>query len=268
LNGEIKVLFADDSSDFCEIINDYFSTYQDIKIVGIAKNGLQAYEMIIQKEPDIVVLDMIMPYIDGIGVLEKLKANPPRKMPLIIILSAVGQENITKNAISLGAQYYFVKPFSLDLLAERIRKLSRPIETESINKTSTMNSKSPFVKADSQVWIDDIEGYVTTLIRDLGVPAHIKGYQFLRDAIIMVENDMDMIDSVTKLLYPAIAKRYNTTAPRVERAIRHAIEVAWERGEANTIRRIFGYTVSTSKKRPSNTEFIATVLDTLRLEMK
>jgi two-component system response regulator (stage 0 sporulation protein A) len=270
LNSVIKVLFADDSNDFCEIINDYFSTLPDIKILGIAKNGLQVYDMILEKEPDIVVLDMIMPYIDGLGVLEKLKEYSPKKMPVIIMLSAIGQDNITQKAISLGAQYYFVKPFNLDLLAERIRMLGNS-KRESLNSPgkfdSTFHHYSPFLKKDS-VFTNYIEEYVTKIIRELGIPAHIKGYKFLRDAIIMAENDIDFISSITKLVYPDIAKRYNTTATRVESAIRHAIEVAWEKGESETFNRIFGYNVNTTMKRPSNTEFIATLIDTLKLELK
>jgi two-component system response regulator (stage 0 sporulation protein A) len=269
LKEVLKVMFADDNRDYCEIISDYFSAVHDIEIVGIAKDGSQAYEMIIQNEPDIVVLDMIMPYMDGLGVIEKLKANSLRKMPLIIILSAIGQENITQNAISLGAQYYFIKPFNLELLAERIRQLGSTIKNISNNGAiSTFKRESDFIKKESQLLQNDIERNVTRLIREVGVPAHIKGYQFLRDAIIMVVNDMDAISSITKLLYPAIAKRYNTTSPRVERAIRHAVEVVWERGETDVLKRIFGYTVVATMERPSNSEFIATISDTLRLEMK
>lgn len=262
MNGLLKVLFADDSNDFCEIINDFFTTYQDISIVSIAKNGLEAYEMIKQHEPDIVVLDMIMPYMDGIGVLDKLREQPPVKMPLIIILSAIGQEDIAKKAISLGASYYFVKPFSLDLLAERIRMLGRKHRSEAAYQSQC----KAVVRKNNQVSINSMEGYVTRLIRELGIPAHIKGYQFLRDAILMANQDIDMISSISKLIYPDIAKRYNTTATRVESAIRHAIEVAWERGEGNAFKRIFGYDVAASLKRPSNTEFIATILDTMKLD--
>jgi two-component system response regulator (stage 0 sporulation protein A) len=262
-------MFADDNSDYREIIRDYFSTLQDIEIVSIAKNGTEAYEMIIQNEPDIVVLDMIMPHIDGLGVIEKLKADSHKKMPLIIILSAIGQENITQNAISLGASYYFVKPFNLDLLAERIRQLGRTLRVKPNNgAVSTIKSGSSLIEKDSQPFQNDIERNVTNIIHEVGVPAHIKGYYFLRDAIIMVVNDTVAISSITKLLYPAVAKRNNTTAPRVERAIRHAIEVVWERGETEVLKHIFGYTVSITMKRPSNSEFIAAISDMLRMEMK
>lgn len=262
-------MFADDNRDFREIISDYFSTLEDIEIVSIAKDGSQAYEMIIQNEPDIVVLDMIMPHIDGLGVIEKLNATSHKKMPLIIILSAIGQEGITQKAISLGAKYYFVKPFNLDLLAERIRQLGSTLKTKSNHgAVSTIKRESSLIKKDNQLLQNDIERNVTRIIQEVGVPAHIKGYQFLRDAIIIVLNDMEAISSITKLLYPAIAKRHNTTTPRVERAIRHAIEVAWERAETDVLKRIFRYTVTATMKRPSNSEFIATITDTLRMEMK
>ena len=269
MNTALRVMFADDNSDFREIISDYFYAFDDIEIVSIAKNGLQAYEMIIQNEPDIAVLDMIMPQMDGLGVIEALLENPPVKMPLIIILSAIGQESITQKAISLGASYYFVKPFNLSLLAVRIRQLGSTLKTRPNNGAdSTLNNESGFKEKDSQFMQNDLLWSVTRVIREMGVPPHIKGYQFLRDAIVLVVNDMEAVSSITKLLYPTIAKRNKTTGPRVERAIRHAIEVAWERGNIASFERIFGYSMVTTMNRPSNSEFIAAVSDMLRMEMK
>lgn len=269
LSSTLRIMFADDNSDFREIISDYFSDFHDIEIVGLAKNGLEAYEMILQKEPDIAVLDMVMPHIDGLGVIEKLLTNLQSKMPLIIILSAIGQESITQKAISLGAQYYIVKPFNLDLLAARIRQLGNTLKTNpNQGVVSTFHNASVLKENESKFMPNDLERSVTRIIHEVGVPANIKGYQFLRDAIIMAVNDMEAVSSITKLLYPVVAKRNNTTAARVERAIRHAIEVVWERGQTDTLEHIFGYTVALTMNRPSNSEFIATISDMLIMEMK
>ena len=209
--------------------------------------------------PDVVLLDVIMPHLDGIGVLEKL--NNSNNMPICIMLSAVGQDNITKRALMMGASYYMVKPFELDVLVKRIRDLKNITRFPGNNFVVKENNlKTNYINiANTKSKEDNLEALVTNIIHEVGVPAHIKGYQYLRDGIIMVVEDMDVLNQITKQLYPDLAKKHKTTPSRVERAIRHAIEVAWNRGEINTIENIFGYTVNANKGKPTNSEFIAMI---------
>jgi two-component system, response regulator, stage 0 sporulation protein A len=263
---KIKVVIADDNKEFCNILNDYLLTQRDIVVTGIAKDGLEALKLIEEKKPDLVVLDIIMPQLDGLGVLERLNNMNIDPMPRIIVLSAVGQDKITQRAITLGADYYVVKPFDMDVFTKRIRQMyNNTISSDDVKRTSSfvdvsnttmVNKNHPF----------DLEAEITNIIHEIGVPAHIKGYLYLREAITMVVNDIELLSAVTKELYPSIAKKYNTTASRVERAIRHAIEVAWSRGQVETINKLFGYTIHNDKGKPTNSEFIAMVADKLRLQ--
>ncbi len=264
INKKIQVVIADDNREFGDILTEYLNNQNDIEVVGVARDGMEAYELITTKMPDIAILDIIMPHLDGLGVLEKINSIQLEKRPLFIILSAVGQDKITQRALALGAEYYIVKPFDMDVLVSRIRQL-KDIKQAPVLKTefSTELKPSHYVPSPK-----NIEAEVTSIMHEIGVPAHIKGYQYLRDAIIMVIKDLDMINSITKQLYPTIARAYNTTPSRVERAIRHAIEVAWSRGQVEAIDALFGYTVSIGKGKPTNSEFIAMVADKLRLEMK
>lgn len=210
-----------------------------------------------------------MPHLDGIGVLEKLNETTMTKKPISIMLSAVGQDKITQKAISLGAQYYVVKPFDIELLIKRIRDL-RYYQPTPNNNFIARESKPQYIDISPENKKDErnLEALVTNLIHEVGVPAHIKGYQYLREAIMMVVNDIEVINQITKQLYPDIAKKFHTTPSRVERAIRHAIEVAWSWGKADEVENIFGYTVSATKGKPTNSEFIAMIADKLRLELK
>ena len=269
LKEKITILIADDNIDFTRTLSAHLENMDDIEVVGVAKDGNEAFEIIKGTHPDILLLDVIMPHLDGIGVLEKLNETPMTKKPISIMLSAVGQDKITQQAISLGAQYYVVKPFDIDLLMKRIRDLKyyQPCQNNSFiardNKPQYIDI-SPENKKDER----NLEALVTNLIHEIGVPAHIKGYQYLREAIMMVVNDIEVINQITKQLYPDIAKKFHTTPSRVERAIRHAIEVAWSRGKADEVENIFGYTVSAIKGKPTNSEFIAMIADKLRLELK
>lgn len=211
-----------------------------------------------------------MPHLDGLGVLEKLSKNANPDQPTIIMLSAVGQDKITQRAISLGAEYYVVKPFDIELLIKRIREIKFYKPEPQKDTFVTRDSKKMYIDVDpAKVGSDqNLEALVTNLIHEVGVPAHIKGYQYLREAIMMVIKDIDVINQITKSLYPQIASKFNTTPSRVERAIRHAIEVAWGRGDQKTVEKIFGYTISASKGKPTNSEFIAMIADKLRLELK
>lgn len=268
----INVLIADDNKEFCNILSDYFLSQKDINVVGVAKDGIEVLELLEDTKPDLVVLDIIMPRLDGLGVLERLNSMNLNPMPRVIILSAVGQDKITQRAIALGADYYVVKPFDMDVLSNRIREMfSNQISTESVRRSSSSVSSltsSLDVKVKSSNTALDLESEITNIIHEIGVPAHIKGYMYLREAITLVVNDIELLSAVTKELYPAIAKKYNTTASRVERAIRHAIEVAWSRGQVDTINKLFGYTIHNEKGKPTNSEFIAMVADKLRLKNK
>lgn len=261
----IRIVLADDNRDFCEILYEYLSTQEDFEIVGVAKDGLEAYDLITKLQPDVAIIDVIMPHLDGLGVLEKLNNTSLPFKPIYIMLSAVGQDKITQSAMALGAEYYIVKPFDMEVLVERIRQLRTTIQINRVtsSRVDFLNDGKSYTISDK-----DLESSVTRVIHEVGVPAHIKGYQYLRDAIIMAIKDMDIINSITKQLYPSVAKNYNTTPSRVERAIRHAIEVAWDRGEVETLDKLFGYTVQTSKGKPTNSEFIAMIADKLRLQLK
>lgn len=258
----IRVLVADDNVEFGEIVCDYLSNYDDLEVVGRAEDGLEAINLIDEINPNIVILDIIMPHMDGLAVLEHYYKVPASTKPKFIILSAVGQDKITQQAVSLGAEYYIVKPFDLEILVERIRQLGRGDGI--VNRPETVKTAS----RQQQAKPSSMESRITQIMRDVGVPAHIKGYQYMRDAVLLVIDDIELISSVTKRLYPELARRYKTTPSRVERAIRHAIEVAWTRGQVETIHELFGYTINTKKGKPTNSEFIAMIADKMRLENK
>ena len=260
---KIRIGIADDNREFCDIIAEYFREKDDIDLVFVSHDGLKTVENIKTHQPEILILDMIMPHLDGLGVLETINNIELDKYPRTIVLSAVGQEQITQKAISLGAEYYIVKPFNLDVLMKRIHQLSGNSDDD--NK---MKYARAILKGENEEDAKQLEIEITNIIHEIGVPAHIKGYHYLRDAIIMVVEDIELLGAVTKELYPAIARENNTTPSRVERAIRHAIEVAWNRGRMETINNLFGYTVQCDKGKPTNSEFIAIIADKLRIERK
>ncbi|MFZ5644078.1 MAG: sporulation transcription factor Spo0A [Bacillota bacterium] len=249
----IKIVIADDNREFCELLKEFISQQEDLMLVGIANNGIEALEMIEKHSPDIIVLDIIMPHLDGIGVLEKLATGYIANRPRVIMLTAFGQETVTQRAVELGADYYILKPFDFSVLASRIRQLS-----EGINPSQYISAVKP----------KNLDVAVTNIIHEMGVPAHIKGYHYLRDAILMVINEINLLGAVTKELYPMIAQKYQTTPSRVERAIRHAIELAWDRGNVEMMTKFFGYTINLERGKPTNSEFIAMVADKLRIETK
>jgi two-component system, response regulator, stage 0 sporulation protein A len=254
IKEKIRVAVADDNREFVGIIQEYLSEQPDIEVAGVAYNGEEILEIIEAKEPDVIILDIIMPHLDGIGVLEHINVSP-LKRPKIIMLTAFGQESITQRVVELGADYYVLKPFNMEVLLSRIRQLA-----------GTITEQRPLVAQAIKAHPIDIE--VTNIIREIGIPAHIKGYQYLRDAIIMIVNEVELLGAVTKVLYPLIAEKYSTTPSRVERAIRHAIEVAWGRGNMDMINKIFGYTIKLEKGKPTNSEFMAMIADKLRMEMR
>lgn len=247
-----KIVIADDNREFCDLLKEFVAQEEDFTLVGIANNGVEAVEIIEREKPDVVVLDIIMPHLDGIGVLEKLAVSgQPR--PKVIMLTAFGQQSVTQRAIELGADYYILKPFDFTVLATRIRQL---VEGESVPQYT------PPVKT------RNLDVAVTNIIHEMGVPAHIKGYQYLREAIKMVVDEVNLLGGVTKELYPMIAQKFVTTPSRVERAIRHAIELAWDRGNTEMMNKFFGYTINLERGKPTNSEFIAMVADKLRISSK
>ncbi len=259
-HNQIKVLLADDNKNFCEILATHLNKQEDMTVVSIATDGIDAMNKIRDTQPDIAIIDGIMPRLDGIGVLERLQKNSEIHQPITIILSALSQEKVVHKALELGASYYMVKPFDTDALTQRIRQL---MQEKPMTKVSTPTFMQP--QANQSY---DLETKVTNILHEIGVPAHIRGYHYMREAILMSVDDMDVLNYITKELYPSIAKKCNTTPSRVERAIRHAIEVAWNRGKVDAIDALFGYTINNHKGKPTNSEFIALIADRLRLEQK
>ena len=257
---KLNVAIADDNERMLNLLGEIVESDKDLKLVGKARNGEDIYHIIRDKQPDVVLLDLIMPKMDGISVMEMIGADKTvKKQPNFIIVTAIGQERITEDAFEKGAAYYILKPFRNETILQRI-------------KSSGHAEKSVTPYTDYTVYAEpseeDLETQVTELLHEIGIPAHIKGYQYLRDAIMMSVDDKEMLNSITKILYPSIAKQHGTTPSRVERAIRHAIEVAGSRGKVDTIDELFGYTVHNGKGKPTNSEFVALIADKIRLEQK
>lgn len=256
---KISVFIVDDNRELVHIMEEYFNGEKDMEVVGVAYDGRECLQKLDELNPDILLLDIIMPHLDGLAVLESLRKQERDNMPHIIMLTAFGQDDVMKKAVEHGAAYFILKPFDFENLTNKIREVQQ--DNHSYSPTVDINSSQRKEK-------ENIETSITSMMHDIGVPAHIKGYLYLREAITMVYHDIELLGSITKILYPDIAKKFNTTASRVERAIRHAIEVAWNRGNIDTIMDIFGYTINVSKSKPTNSEFIAMVADRLRLSYK
>lgn len=261
---KVKVCIVDDNRELVRLLDDYISAQDDMEVIGVAYNGQECLNMLQNIEPDVLLLDIIMPHLDGLNVLEKVRDGNRSSTPNVIMLTAFGQEDVTKKAVELGASYFILKPFDMEHLGNTIRQVSGNSSSSNGLKSSSHNN----YRSSYENKPKNLDASITSIIHEIGVPAHIKGYLYLREAISMVYNDIELLGSITKVLYPDIAKKYNTTASRVERAIRHAIEVAWSRGNIESISSLFGYTVSMSKAKPTNSEFIAMVADKLRLEHK
>lgn len=261
---KLNVAIADDNERMLRLLGDIIESDDELNVIGTARDGEEAYNVIKTKEPDVVLLDIVMPKLDGLGVLDRVNQDKSiKKPPVFIMISAIGQEKITEDAFNLGADYYIMKPFDNDMVLNRIKR----VRTSANSKNTEIRKVNAYEKAE-ELGERNLEADVTEIIHEIGVPAHIKGYQYLRDAIVMSVGDMDMLNSITKILYPTIAKKYQTTPSRVERAIRHAIEVAWSRGKMDTIDEMFGYTIHNGKGKPTNSEFIALITDRIRLEYK
>ncbi len=259
---KLNIAIADDNEKIVQLLDRIVSSDDELEVIGKAGNGEELIEIIREKKPDVVLLDIIMPKLDGLAVMDRVNHEPSLKKPAFIVISAVSQEKMTEDAFALGADYYILKPFDNDTVVNRIKRVrTRQQRSFSKAKKNAYESEKAYMER-------NLETDVTNIIHEVGVPAHIKGYQYLRDAIIMSVGDMEMLNSITKILYPTIAKRHQTTPSRVERAIRHAIEVAWSRGKMDTIDELFGYTVNNGKGKPTNSEFIALIADKIRLEYK
>ena len=245
---KITVLLADSSAEYRMALREEMEKSGDFRVVGEAEDGQHTVQMVRQMKPQILILDAMLPLLDGMAVLRTLREQDEQP-PCCIMLSAFCAERFQREAERLGVYIFLPKPVNNESLMEHMRRAVRPEEPA-----------APV--------LPQLEGQVTAIIHEIGVPAHIKGYQYLREAIIITVQDMDVINAVTKVLYPEVAKRFCTTPSRVERAIRHAIEVAWDRGDLETLQKYFGYTVNSAKGKPTNSEFIAMIADRLQLRMK
>ena len=252
MENKKRILIADAGETFRRLLSDAISRENDLEVAGETGNGREAVDMTRELVPDVVVMDMVLSDLDGVPVLREMCQLDPR--PRILVLSSFARGNMAEVAAEAGADYYLLKPCKVSTVLERLRQLTAaPGSAETVDPPQRAQS---------------LESTVTSIIHEIGVPAHIKGYQYLREAILIAVADMDVINAVTKVLYPAVAKHFGTTASRVERAIRHAIEVAWDRGDLETLQKYFGYTVSNAKGKPTNSEFIAMIADRLQLEQK
>ncbi len=262
MQKKVKIVIADDNKEFRLVLKDYLLSKKVFDIVDMAEDGIKALECVEKHEPDILILDIIMPQLDGLGVLERLHKKELNKYPKVIVLSAVGHDKITQRAINMGVDYYIVKPFNFESFADRLMQVAE------LESSTAQNKNREIVYNDKMNTELSMEVKITEILHEVGVPAHIKGYQYLRTAIMDVVINVQLLGAITKELYPMIAIEYSTTPSRVERAIRHAIEVAWTRGKIETINNIFGYTIHNNKGKPTNSEFIAMIADKLRLEQK
>ena len=247
-----SVFIADSAEDFCIGLSAALQRDQGFQVVGTANDGEQAIRLITERKPDVLVLDLMLSKQDGIAVLKAI-AGMDRK-PVTLATSGFVTEYVSSAVANLGVRYLMLKPCDMTALVERLEEIRGGESTRKSEKRRPDKT--------------GIETMVTGIIHEIGVPAHIKGYQYLREAIIIAVNDMDVINAITKVLYPQVAKTFQTTPSRVERAIRHAIEVAWDRGDLDTLQRFFGYTVSNTKGKPTNSEFIALIADKLSLQLK
>ncbi|NLO98227.1 MAG: sporulation transcription factor Spo0A [Peptococcaceae bacterium] len=262
MSNKVKIIVAEDNRTLCQILQDYIQRDENFELTGVAYNGLEAWELIQKHNPDLVIMDLVMPNLDGIEVLERINNRTSVPRPKVIMLTAFGHEALTHQAMVMGVDYFILKPFDLEILGKRIKTLTQEIEISGPQPSQTCTSVAPVGRG------VNISVEVTTMMHQLGIPAHVKGYQYIRDAILMVIEDVSLLGAVTKELYPAIAKKYNTAPSRVERGIRHAIELAWERGHMETLKRIFGYSMNIERQKPTNSEFIALLADKLRVMSK
>ena len=250
MNNQIRVLIADANESFTAQLSGFLGENPAFVVAGVANDGEKAVELLHTVQADLLILDLLLPKLDGISVLKAASALP--KPPIGLALTGFMTEYAAQAAEKYGVRYFISKPCGLQTVAERALEI---VDTERTAK------RTRYPQA-------NVEALVTSMIHEIGVPAHVKGYQYLREAIMIAVDDMDVINAITKVLYPQVAKKFSTTSSRVERAIRHAIELAWDRGDLETLQKFFGYTVSNTKGKPTNSEFIALIADKLQLQLK
>lgn len=255
MDGKKRVLLADASEEFRRVFVGALAEEADMELIGDTGDGEEVLRLVKERSPDVLVMDLILSRMDGLEVLRQLDQLPAR--PKVLVLSSFARGNMADLAAEYGADYYMMKPCKAPTVIERVRQMAGQLPAGGEDEAARSGQRE-----------QSLESTVTAIIHEIGVPAHIKGYQYLREAIIIAVGDMEVINAVTKILYPEVAKRFGTTASRVERAIRHAIEVAWDRGDLETLQKYFGYTVSNSKGKPTNSEFIAMIADRLQLQRK
>jgi len=260
METKTRILIADANPDFCRLLTDVMSAEADMEVAGVAGDGIEALSMLTELQPEVLLIDLVLPKLDGLEVLRRVPETGCRSH--IIVLSGFFNAKVVADCSALGADYFMPKPCDSAALIGRIRQLTgasrAQLPTDGVDCRAAQSTRQDA----------NLEAVVTDIIHEIGVPAHIKGYQYLREAIILTINDMDMINAVTKVLYPEVAKKFGTTPSRVERAIRHAIEVAWDRGDIEVLQKFFGYTVSNIKGKPTNSEFIAMIADSLTLRRR
>lgn len=259
MEKSVRLMIADAGEEFRILAAGAVAGEGDIELVGTSGDGAETLRMVGELQPDVLLLDIVLPKMDGLSIIRNISAGSGYK-PAIIVVSSFMNDRVIAEAAELGAHYFISKPCDMGELMSRIRKAGgadrKPAEPVTLPASVARHPEK------------HIDSMVTEVIHEIGVPAHIKGYQYLREAIILTVNDMDLINAVTKALYPQVAKKFHTTSSRVERAIRHAIEVAWDRGDLEILQKYFGYTVSNVKGKPTNSEFIALISDRLQLHMK
>ncbi|MBO4734496.1 MAG: sporulation transcription factor Spo0A [Clostridia bacterium] len=256
MEKKLKVIVADDSAGLGQNCERSLKSY-GMDVTVCPKDGLKVIEAARRIKPDVILADVFMPNTDILGVLAEVNKMDEKERPLVMAMSSFDNSRLEKEMLDGGACYYFLKPFDMNTLAQRIIKMA-----------GWKNEASPVLLKNNVLTDSELELMVTEIIHQIGVPAHIKGYHYLRESIILSVKNSDIINSVTKLLYPTVAKKYNTTSSRVERAIRHAIEVAWDRGDIDVLNSYFGYTIQNDRGKPTNSEFIAMISDKLRLQLK
>ena len=248
MENKIAVVLADANEEFRAALEQTLEATEEFKVVGSASDGPTAYSLLAEHRPRLLVMDLLLPGLDGFGLLEK--AGKEKLQPRTVIVSALYRDQVVAQAMDKGVAFFMPKPCEMNSLLERLRQAA---------EDGSESTEDEF---------QSLEREVTAVIHEVGVPAHIKGYQYVREAIVIAVQDMDVINAVTKVLYPEVARRYSTTPSRVERAVRHAIEVAWDRGDLETLQHYFGYTVNSTKGKPTNSEFIAMIADRIRLQRK
>jgi two-component system response regulator (stage 0 sporulation protein A) len=256
MEKNLKIVIADDSTEFAKNCAKILTSY-GMNVVLTEKDGLKVVSTVRKEKPDVLIADVFMPNIDILGVLDEMSKIDKKSRPIVMAISSYANPRLEKEILEAGAIYYFIKPIDINMMAERIIKLS-----------GWRNEDTPLKIENNTLSDRDLEVMITDIIHQIGVPAHIKGYHYLREAIMLSIKNSEIINSVTKLLYPTVAKKYSTTSSRVERAIRHAIEVAWDRGDIDVLNGYFGYTIQNERGKPTNSEFIAMISDKLRLKLK